>query len=105
MVIMPMAGMPFVPSIHGAATTVSIPAAICSSPASPGTRLPGIVNVATVTYRTHVYYTPAYPSVILRLPALRPPLRPDAGPDLQQALLLLSRSASFGDVSHGSRTE
>ena len=27
-----------------------------------GHRLPGIVNVATVTYRTHVYYTAAYPS-------------------------------------------
>ena len=70
-----------------------------------GHRLPGIVNVATVTYRTHVYDTPAYPSAFLRLPAVRSPLRPDAGPDLQQALLLLSRSASFGDVSHGSRTE
>ena len=69
-VIMPMGGMPIVPSIHGAATTVSIPAAICSSPASPRHGLPGIVNVATVTYRTHVYDTPAYPSAILRLPAV-----------------------------------
>jgi hypothetical protein len=28
-----------------------------------GHGLPGVVSVATVTYRTHVYYTPAYPSL------------------------------------------
>ncbi len=62
-------------------------------------RLPGIVNVATVTYRTHVYDTSAYPSVFYGLPAARSPLRPDAGPDLQQALLLLSRQDADEDAA------
>ena len=65
---MPMAGMPIGPPMGGAATTASIPAAICSSPASPAHWLPGVVNVATVTYRTHVYDTPAYPSVFYGYP-------------------------------------
>ena len=104
-VIMPMGGMPYRAAHSWGGHHGLHPRRHLFIAGVSAHRLPGIVNVATVTYRTHVYYTPAYPSPSYGYPPLRPPLRPDAGPDLQQALLLLSRQASFREVSHGSRTE